>query len=157
MVAVTVLLSCCDAPASLLHPLHDSHASDTGSAWSTAAAIAAEAVSSTLTAQRHLAKERLRSHLKSIAPLEWPALCGEALQWVQCQVRLSSGSGGLVAAACALIDENSHRNAAAAQSLTNVTLSSTQAADPAEFISPPAAVNLMLGLFVAREVAPSLC
>jgi hypothetical protein len=141
-------MSCCAAPAPALAP---SPAPDNGSEWSAAAAIAAQAVSSTTTAQRHAAKESLRLLLQSVSPHNWHALCGVALQWMRCQVLPPRGSGGLVTAACALIEENACRC-----SSQSYTLPSTQLADAAESISPTAAAVSLLNLSIAREVNRTL-
>ena len=145
------------SPAPALSPSPATPAPHIGSAWSDAAAIAAQAVSSTTTAQRHAAKESLCLLLQSVSHHDWPALCDLALQWMRCQVLPSggkpslSGGSGLVTAACALIQENACRCSSQAHSLPAMPL-----AEAVESVSPPAAAAPLLNLSVAREVNPAL-
>lgn len=137
-------MSLCDVPVA------GAPSSDDVSAWGIAAAIAHQAVSSTITSQRQAAKRSLRLHLKSIAPLEWPEMCYHALKWIQKQVRSSSGSGGLVAAAVALIEENALRYSAPMQPSMEPSPPSLCAAPVAGV--EPSSCSPALSVCVARDV-----
>jgi hypothetical protein len=133
-------MSCVDPPATCPQLGAEAELSGVASAWSAAALIAAQTSSSTVTSQRLAAKESLRSFLKTIADNEWLSLCDEALQWIRGQLSSSSGKNGLVAASCALIEENASR-------------CSDETQPP-----QPAATNPLLSLCIARAVCspPSL-
>jgi hypothetical protein len=147
-------MSCGHSPVLAISACIDDNKSDCSGAWSAAAVMAGQAASCTMMAQRHAAKESLRSHLKSISSQEWAALCSEALHWIRVQVLSSSDSGGIVSAACALVAENTHRCSAQAELLTSAPLSSAQTADDIESFSTSAVFDPLLGLCVSREVAP---
>jgi hypothetical protein len=145
-------MSCDDPPA--ICPQLGAEAESSGStrAWSSAAFIAAQASSSTVASQRLAAKESLRSFLKSFAEDEWLSLCNEALQWIRGQLYPSNGSSGLVAASCALIEENARRCSAGAQPPYDAPVPPEQVIDvcPAQ----PASANPLFSLCVARAVYP---
>jgi hypothetical protein len=133
-------MACVDAPATCPQLGAEAESSGITSAWSAAALIAAQASSSTVTSQRLAAKESLRSFLKTVAENEWLSLCDEALHWIRGQPSSSSGKNGLLAASCALIEENALRCSDGTQ--------------PPQ----PAATNPLLSLCIARAVCshPSL-
>lgn len=147
-------MSCGDFPVLAISACTDDTKSDCSGAWNAAAVMAGQAASCTIMAQRHAAKESLRSHLRSISSQEWAALCSEALHWIRVQVLSSSDSGGIVSAACALVAENTHRCSAPAELVTSPPLSSEQTTDDTKSFSTLAVSYPLLGLYVSREVAP---
>ena len=145
-----IRMSLCDAPAVPALSCAGDSAPDDASAWGIAAAIAYQVVSSTVTSQRQAAKESLRVHLKSIAPLEWPSMCAQALRWIAAQAQPARGGSGLVAAAIALVEEDSCRRSIFIPPPPDSELPSANAAAVDGTGSSPTSASLSLS--VARQV-----